>query len=89
MAVRWLLGIDFGSTTLKAMLVDDTTGACAWQRYKRHESLVGEELLDWLRALEREFGISPANCRVFATGAAAGELAPAIGARFVQEVHAI
>src|SRR5512144_1450908 len=88
-APRWLLGVDFGSTTLKAVLADADTQSVAWQRYERHESLVGEKLLEWLRALEREFGISPANCRVFATGAAAGELAPAIGARFVQEVHAI
>lgn len=88
-APRWLLGVDFGSTTLKAVLADADTQSVAWQRYERHESLVGEKLLAWLRALEREAGISPARCRVFATGAAAGELAPAIGARFVQEVHAV
>ncbi|MBI4486184.1 MAG: CoA activase, partial [Acidobacteria bacterium] len=88
-APRWLLGVDFGSTTLKAVLADADTHAVAWQRYERHESLIGETLLEWLHVLERERGIAPANCRVFATGAAAGELASAIGARFVQEVHAI
>ncbi|HEX2339984.1 MAG TPA: BadF/BadG/BcrA/BcrD ATPase family protein [Vicinamibacterales bacterium] len=89
MSARWLLGVDFGSTALKAVLVDTTTDSIAWRRYERHESLFGEKLLAWLRALEQDHGIAPANCRVFATGAAAGALAPAIGARFVQEVHAI
>jgi predicted CoA-substrate-specific enzyme activase len=89
MTPRWLLGVDFGSTTLKAVLADANTGSIAWRRYERHESLVGERLLAWLRALERDIGISPATCRVFATGAGAGDLAPAIGARHVQEVHAI
>ena len=89
MTPRWLLGIDFGSTTLKAVLADADTQSVVWQRYERHESLAGDKLLEWLRALEREVGISPATCRVFATGAAAGELASAIGARFVQEVHAV
>jgi predicted CoA-substrate-specific enzyme activase len=89
MGSRWLLGVDFGSTALKAILVDETRPSFAWRRYERHESQIGERLLEWLRSLEREFAISPDNCRVFATGAAAGDLGGAIGARFVQEVHAI
>jgi predicted CoA-substrate-specific enzyme activase len=89
MAARWLLGIDFGSTALKAVLVDGCQPSFVWRRYERHESLIGDKLLDWLRALEHDVGIAPGTCRVFATGAAAGELGGAIGARFVQEVHAI
>jgi predicted CoA-substrate-specific enzyme activase len=85
----WLLGVDFGSTALKAVLIDETTASVAWRRYQRHESLIGETLLDWLGELERNVGISPATCRAFATGVAAAELAPAIGARVVQEVHAL
>ena len=89
MPASFRLGVDFGSTALKLVLVDERTGEIAWRRYQRHESLVGELLLEWLRELERDAAIGPGNCRVFATGSAAGELAPAIGARFVQEVHAI
>ncbi len=84
---RWLLGIDFGSTTLKAVLAD-ASGALVWRRYERHEAAVADKLLDWLRTLEARYDISPDTCRVYATGVAAGELAPAVGARFVQEVHA-
>jgi activator of 2-hydroxyglutaryl-CoA dehydratase/predicted nucleotide-binding protein (sugar kinase/HSP70/actin superfamily) len=87
-AVNWLLGVDVGSTALKVVLAT-AGGEVAYERYERHESLAAAKLLDWLRALEDEFGMSSANCRVFATGAAAGDLAPAIGARLVQEVHAI
>lgn len=89
MTRRWVLGVDFGSTTLKAVLSDEATGSIEWRRYERHEARIGEKLLEWLRELEQERGMSRETCRVFATGAAAGTLAPAIGARFVQEVHAI
>ena len=86
---HWLLGIDFGSTALKVVLIDEATLVVRWRRYARHESRVGETLLEWLRALEREFGIAAANCRAFATGVSAGELAAVVGARAVQEIHAI
>jgi activator of 2-hydroxyglutaryl-CoA dehydratase len=67
-ASRWLLGVDLGSTALKVVLADAQGTSIAWRRYERHESLVAEKLLGWLRTLEREVGISPANCRAFATG---------------------
>src|SRR6266542_306220 len=86
---QWLLGVDLGSTALKAVLVDKNTNVVRWHRYERHESRVGEKLLEWLRTLEGEFELAATNCRVFATGTAAGEIAPAIGARVVQEIHAI
>jgi activator of 2-hydroxyglutaryl-CoA dehydratase len=86
---QWLLGVDLGSTALKAVLIDRATGTVQWRRYQRHESRVAETLLDWLRVLEATFALSPANCRAFATGTAAGELVAAIGARFVHEIHAI
>jgi predicted CoA-substrate-specific enzyme activase len=86
---HWLLGVDLGSTALKAVLVEEETRTVRWRRYERHEARVAERLLEWLRTLEREFEISQTNCRVFATGTAADDIAAAIGARFVQEIHAI
>ena len=86
---HWLLGVDLGSTALKAVLVNHETGAVEWHRYERHESRVAEKLLEWLLLLERDFALSPGNCRMFATGTSAGEIAVAAGARVVQEVHAI
>ncbi|MDP1570999.1 MAG: BadF/BadG/BcrA/BcrD ATPase family protein [Vicinamibacterales bacterium] len=89
MAADWLLGVDVGSTALKVVLVDAVSDTLTWRRYERHESLAGEMLLAWLGTLESEHRLASANCRVFATGVAAGELAPAIGAHLVQEAHAI
>ena len=91
---RWLLGVDIGSTALKVVLVDQACGAPSggevrWRRYERHESRIAGTLLDWLRSIECEFHLTSSNCRVFATGTAAGDLPDAIGARFVQEIHAI
>jgi len=39
--------------------------------------------------MESEAGISPANTRVFITGSGGGTIAEMIGAKFVQEVHAV
>ncbi|MBI2222643.1 MAG: CoA activase [Acidobacteria bacterium] len=88
-SARFILGIDLGSTTIKGVLVDARSGEHLWRQYERHEARLAEKLLSVLAALQRDPGIAPGNCRVFATGTGAGALAPAIGARFVQEVHAI
>ncbi len=86
---RFRVGIDLGSTTIKVVAVESASGECVWRHYERHEMQVPETLLECLLRLEREPGITPDNCAVCATGSAAGGVAPAIGARFVQEVHAI
>src|SRR6201987_2197437 len=39
--------------------------------------------------MENEAGISPENTRIFVTGSGGGTLAEMIGAKFVQEVHAV
>lgn len=83
------LGIDLGSTTIKIVAVQGASGECIWQHYERHETQVAERLLACLLQLEREVGIAAGNCAVCVTGSAASALAPAMGARFVQEVHAV
>jgi predicted CoA-substrate-specific enzyme activase len=85
---RYLLGLDVGSTTVKAIVVNAQTGARLWQDYRRHETRPAEMLLDFLRRIEAEVGVAPENCRAFATGSGGGILADLIGAKFVQEVLA-
>jgi predicted CoA-substrate-specific enzyme activase len=84
-----LAGLDVGSTTVKAIVVDDTTDTILWQDYQRHETRQPEKVLEFLRRMEAEAGISPANTRIFVTGSAGGAIADMIGAKFVQEVHAV
>jgi activator of 2-hydroxyglutaryl-CoA dehydratase len=70
-------------------VVDAATDAAIWQDYQRHETRQPEKVLEFLRRMEAEAGISPENTRIFITGSGAGTLAEMIGAKFVQEVHAV
>lgn len=88
-ACRYLVGIDVGSTTIKAVVVDPQEGDLLWSDYQRHKTKQPEKLLEFLGRMEEETGIAPDNCRVFMTGSGGNSLAGLIGARFVQEVHAV
>ena len=54
---RFLLGLDAGSTTVKAVAVDSRTDEIVWQDYQRHESRPAEKLLEMLTRLEQEAGV--------------------------------
>jgi predicted CoA-substrate-specific enzyme activase len=82
-----IVGLDVGSTTVKALA--DDGGAALWQDYKRHDTRQAEMVLEFLRRMETECGLTPGRDRVFLTGSGAGLLAPLIGGRFVQEVVAV
>jgi predicted CoA-substrate-specific enzyme activase len=86
---QFFVGLDVGSTTVKAIVVDAATDAVVWQDYQRHETRQPEKVLEFLRRMEGEAGISPGNTRIFITGSGGGTLAERIGAKFVQEVHAV
>jgi predicted CoA-substrate-specific enzyme activase len=85
---RFFLGIDIGSTAIKAVVVEASSGALIWNAYTRHESRPDTKLLEVLQRIEQETAVGPGNCQAFVTGSAAGALAPLIGARLVQEVAA-
>jgi predicted CoA-substrate-specific enzyme activase len=89
MSAHLLLGIDVGSTTVKAVAVDASTDAIVWSDYQRHETKQPEKTLEFLGRLEAELGINAANCRAFITGSGGSAIAPLIGAKFVQEVTAV
>src|SRR5262249_9594882 len=84
-----LVGMDVGSTTVKAVAVDPSTDPIIWSDYQRHETKQPEKTLEFLGRLEADLGINSDNCRMFITGSGGGNLATLIGAKFVQEVTAV
>jgi activator of 2-hydroxyglutaryl-CoA dehydratase/predicted nucleotide-binding protein (sugar kinase/HSP70/actin superfamily) len=84
-----LVGVDIGSTTIKGVVMDASSGAVAWRDYQRHEARQAEKALDLLRRMEQEAGVAPGAARLFFTGTGAGSLAPLVGGRYVQEVLAV
>src|SRR6202161_4020172 len=86
---EFLVGLDVGSTTVKATVVDAATDKVLWQDYQRHETKQPEKSLEFLRRMEAEVGINRHNTRMFMTGSGGGGIAEQIGAKFVQEVTAV
>lgn len=89
MKAKFSVGLDVGSTTVKACVLDVETDQVVWQDYQRHETKQPEKVIEFLRRMEAEAGISDANTRVFMTGSGGGTLAERIGGKFVQEVTAV
>jgi predicted CoA-substrate-specific enzyme activase len=86
---QFLVGLDVGSTTVKAIVVDAATDKTIWQDYQRHETRQPEKVFEFLRRMEEDTGIAAGNTRIFVTGSGGGTIAEMIGAKFVQEVHAV
>jgi predicted CoA-substrate-specific enzyme activase len=86
---RYMVGLDVGSTTVKAVVVERETDQIVWRDYQRHETKQPEKVLEFLRRMEADAHISPRDTRVFMTGSGGGTLAELIGAKFVQEVTAV
>src|ERR1700727_1803034 len=86
---QFLVGLDVGSTTVKAIVVDAATDKTIWQDYQRHETRQPGKVLEFLRRMEEDTGIAPANTRIFLTGSGGGTIAELLGAEFVQEVNAV
>ena len=86
---KFMVGLDVGSTTVKAVVIDAATDQILWQDYQRHETKQPEKTLEFLRRMETETGISKHNTRMFMTGSGGGSIADQIGAKFVQEVTAV
>ncbi len=91
MAPRHLMiGMDVGSTTVKACVVDPQSLEILWSDYQRHETRQGEKVMEFLVRIGHEFQDVPKeNIRLFVTGSGAGPLAEPLGAKFVQEVNAV
>jgi predicted CoA-substrate-specific enzyme activase len=86
---KFLVGLDVGSTTVKAVVVDAASDQVLWQDYQRHETKQPEKTLEFLKRMEAESGINAHNTRIFMTGSGGGTIGEQIGAKFVQEVTAV
>src|SRR5687768_11689689 len=81
------IGFDVGSTTVKAVVVDEQH--VLWQDYQRHNTRQAEKVLELLARIEAECGVAPGRDRLFFTGSGAGLLAPLVGGKVIQEVVAV
>ncbi len=85
-----VVGIDVGSTTVKAVVLDPSTLEILWSDYQRHQTKQPEKVLELIEVIEASFPNSPRETwRVFMTGSGAAPLCPPLGAKFVQEVNAV
>ena len=81
---RLTIGMDVGSTTVKAVVVDGTTDEILWRDYQRHDTKQPEMVLEFLKRIEDEFNLPQEAYRTFITGSGGNGIAPRIGAKFVQ-----
>ena len=86
---QYMVGLDVGSTTVKAIVAEAATDRILWRDYQRHETKQPEKTLEFLRRIETEVGVNTENSRIFMTGSGGTGLAELIGAKFVQEVTAV
>ena len=87
--IRYRVGLDVGSTTVKAVVIEVATDGIVWCDYQRHDTRQPEKLLEFLHRMEAEIGVAPGNCRMFITGSGGNALSTVTGAKFVQEVNAV
>src|SRR6266849_6630391 len=80
-----IIGMDVGSTTVKAVVVEN--GQATWQDYQRHNTRQAEKVHEFLERIENEVGVQAGRDRIFFTGA--GFIAPLCGGKLIQEVVAV
>jgi len=84
------IGIDVGSTTVKAVVVDPITKEILWSDYLRHQTKQAEFVLGFLERIQTAFPLIPHNqIRTFITGSGGAPIGPHLGSKFVQEVNAV
>src|ERR1041384_1847480 len=87
---NFLIGMDVGSTTVKAVVIDAATDQILWQDYQRHDTKQPEKVLEFLKRFETEIeGFSADRSRIFITGSGGNGMTKFLGAKFVQEVNAV
>ncbi len=87
---QFLIGMDVGSTTVKAVVMDASTDEILWRDYQRHDTKQPEKVLEFLKRFESEVeGFKAEDSRIFITGSGGNGLSKFTGAKFVQEVNAV
>src|SRR6476619_1659173 len=86
----FVVGMDVGSTTVKAVVVDPQTKKILWNDYQRHHTKQAECVLDFLVRIGQHLGeVEPGSMRSFGTGSGVAPLVAPLGAKFVQEVNSV
>ncbi len=88
------VGMDVGSTTVKAVVVNPANKEILWSDYQRHHTKQPEYVLSMLEAIfaafpEQALEKGGGGWRMFMTGSGAGPLGAVTGGKFVQEVNAV
>jgi activator of 2-hydroxyglutaryl-CoA dehydratase/predicted nucleotide-binding protein (sugar kinase/HSP70/actin superfamily) len=84
------IGIDVGSTTVKAVVVDPITKEILWSDYLRHQTKQAEFVLAFLERIAVAFpNLANHQIRTFITGSGGSPIGPHLGSKFVQEVNAV
>src|ERR1035438_1797405 len=87
---NFLIGMDVGSTTVKAVVIDAATDAILWSDYQRHDTRQPEKVLEFCQRFETEIpGFDANRSRMFVTGSGGNGLIKHLGGKFVQEVNAV
>src|SRR5512147_278218 len=90
MEKKFMIGLDVGSTTVKAVVVDAATDEILWRDYQRHDTKQPEKVFEFLNRFETEIdGFSAERSRMFITGSGGNGLTKFLGGKFVQEVNAV
>src|ERR1700726_3565101 len=76
---KFMVGLDVGSTTVKAVAVEAATDTVLWQDYQRHETKQPEKTLEFLKRIEADAGVNRQNTRMYMTGSGGGGIADQIG----------
>ena len=80
------LGIDIGSTTVKAIALDAGTDDILYSEYRRHEAKQAHAVAQLLGNVKEQFPNCEIRCAL--TGSGAAPMAQALGVFYVQEVVA-
>src|SRR5258706_15024122 len=85
-----VIGMDVGSTTVKAVVIEPGSREVLWHDYQRHHTKQPEKVLEFLQRILAAFPEQPSDAwRLFLTGSGAGPLVPPTGGKFVQEGNAV
>lgn len=84
-----IIGLDVGSTTVKAVVMNKNTQEVLWKDYQRHETKQPEKVLEFLDLIASNFPNLEDQIRIFMTGSGSSNIAPLLNAKFVQEVNAV
>ncbi len=88
------IGMDVGSTTVKAVVINPANKEILWSDYQRHHTKQPEYVLSMMQAIFAAFPEQSADkggggWKMFMTGSGAGPLCAPTGGKFVQEVNAV